>query len=554
MRCHSSLILWLCVFASLVLLGCGFTGDVSRFGAKVLVMNNLAEPSFLDPALQTAVEDQRLSLALFEGLTAAHPQTLKAIPGVAKHWEISPDRKTYRFQLRSCRWSNGEALSAHDFLYAWRRILTPPSAELQRQFPDQRYYVSSSYADLLYVIKNAESWHRGELPDFADVGLVVHDDLRFEIQLERPCTWFLELLSFPIFAPVPRKTVEVHGRDWTKVENFVGNGPFLLAARRVGDHLRVTRNEKYWDASAVDLDGLVYLATDQVDVALDQYLAGESDWVRSFNPKKVRAWRQDKELYKALRAPEFLATYFYRFNLRVEAFADYRVRQAFSLATDRESICRYVTGLGEIPAEGIVPPCIEAFVPWAGLKGKGLAYDPECARKLLAAAGYPGGQDFPSVTIAFNSDVKNRAVAEAIQQMWQRQLGIEVLLENREKKVHYAKERAGDYQISRGSWIGDFNDPMTFLDFMRSDRRNNRTSWQNLSYDALLRRADLETDESARLQHLQRAEVLLCVDDPPILPIFHYRTAYVLRPGKYEGIFENSRNVHPPKAIRMRKP
>ncbi len=533
----------------LSLCACGFTGDVGRHGRKVLVMNNMAEPTHLDPGLVGAAEDQRIALALFEGLTVPHPETLEPLPGVAESWEVSADGRRYRFRLRAALWSNGDPIRAADFVHAWRRVLTPPSDDPARRFADQRHHIASGSAELLYVVRGAEAWHQGRASSFAEVGVRALDDRLLEVELERPTPWFLELLSFPTFAPVHPGTVERFGRDWTRIEHFVGNGPFVPRLRRIGDLLRVERNPRYWDREAVGLDAIVYLSTDQIDTAIDQFLAGESDWVRSFNPKKVRAWRADPELSACLQAPPFLATYFYRFNLRRAEFREPRIRQALALATDRTAITRFVTGLGEMPALGIVPPYVGGG--WRAPAG-GLAYDPERARALLAEAGHPEGRGLPPITIAFNTDVKNRAVAEAVQEMWTRELGIEVRLENREKRVHVAREKEGDYLVSRSSWIADFSDPVTFLDFLRSDRANNRTGWRNADYDVLLDRAEDCADAVERLALLEEAERILCVEDPPILPIFHYNTAYLLRPGKFEGLHANPRNVHPPKFIRIR--
>ncbi|MFT7618513.1 MAG: oligopeptide transport system substrate-binding protein, partial [Planctomycetota bacterium] len=337
---------WIILFATM-LVSCGFSGDAGRKSPGVLVVNNMADPSFLDPGLQSAAEDQRITLALFEGLVVPHPKTLRPLPGVAAKWAVSRDGLTYSFDLRPCLWSDGVAVSAQDFLYAWRRALTPQGSAEQPTFQDQSYYISAPYVDVLYVIKGAKDWHQGRLKSFEDVGIRVIDDLHLEVVLAQPTPWFLELLSFPTYAPVPRHVVERFQKQWTRPENLVGNGPFNLVLRNQGDLLRVRRSETYWDRANVGLEGIDYLSTDQVDTAIDQFLAGESDWVRSFNPKKVRAWLADKELSTYLRAPEFLATFFFRLNMSDSAFSDPRVRQALSLAIDREAITRYVTGLGE---------------------------------------------------------------------------------------------------------------------------------------------------------------------------------------------------------------
>ncbi len=535
------------VVVALVLGGCGFTGDLSRFGDNVLVMSNLAEPGSLDPALQSGVEEQRITLALFEGLLSYDPETLHPRPGLAESWDVAPDGRTWTFHLRRSTWSDGTPLTAADFIYAWRRVLDPPG---RRRDGSADYAVASPYGDLMDVIAGARRYRRGRTDDFASVGLRAPDPHTLVVRLEQATPWFADLLGFPTFMPVPRHVVERERERWTHADVMVSNGPFLLDERRPGAFLRVRKNLRYWDAGAVSLESVVYLSTDRVDTALDQYLAGESDWVRGFNPMKARAWRADPKLRRALHAPDYLGTYFLRFNVKRSPLDDARVRRALTLAVDRAAITRNLTGMGEKPATGIVPPCLITDPAWRSLRGRGLDYDPERARALLAAAGFPGGTGFPRLTYAFNSDVKNRAVAEAIQAMWKDVLGIRVELINREKRVHLARERAGDYDISRGSWIGDFNDPVTFLDFMRSDAGNNRTGWACRRFDEILDAARREPKPPRRIALLQDAERILMVDEAPLLPVFHFTTAYVLRPGRFEGIHENARDLHPPKYIR----
>lgn len=509
-------------------------------------MNNMAEPASLDPALQTSAEEQRITLALFEGLVSHHPRTLDPIPGVAESWTISDDGLRYRFRLRPCSWSNGDPLTAEDFAWSWRRVLSPKGT------PGEPGAVSSPYADLMFCIAGARAWHGGERADPSRLGISVVDPATLVVRLEQPTPWFPELLCFPTFMPVHRATIERHGARWTRPDAFVGNGPFLLAERRLGDHVRVARNPRYWDASAVSLDGIVYHATDQIDTALDQYLAGETDWVRSFNPRKVRAWRADARLRHALQAPPFLATYFFRFNVRRPPFDDARVRRALARAVDREAITRHVTGLEEDPAEGLVPLCVGGG--WRDLRGRGLGFDPERARALLAEAGYPGGRGFPDVSLAFNTDVKNRSVAEAVQAMWREHLGLDIELENREKRVHYAAERAGEFDISRGNWIGDYDDPMTFLEFMTSTNSSNRTGWHHAGYDDIVAAARRELDPVERRRLMERAEEILVVEEAVLLTVFHYRNAFVLRPGRLEGFWPNARDLHPPKALALSRP
>lgn len=528
-------------FLILCACGCGFTDDAERAGAW-LRMSNLAEPAHLDPALISAVEDQRIHLALFENLLAYDPRTLEPVAGVAESWRAGDDGRTWTFRLRACAWSNGDPVTAGAFVWSWHRVLaTRPDDEIAAP-------IAAPYADLLFCIEGARAFHEGRAP-FSSVGVTAPSDRELVVRLEHPTPWFLELLCFPTFSAVHRPTVERHGAGWTRVERFVGNGPFVLAHRRPGVSLEVRRNPRYWDAGRVALDGVVYYSTDQIDTALDQFLTGDTDWVRGFNPKKAPAWEADPELAPALHASDYLATSFYRFNVRRPPLDDPRVRRALSLAIDRAALTSSITGLGETPADGLVPHVVARRVAWPDRRGR-LPCDPERARALLAEAGFPGGAGFREIAIAFNTDVKNQSLAEAVQQMWRRELGIPVVLENREKRVHLALERAGDFDVSRGSWVGDFNDPVTFLDFMGSARANNRTGWRHEEFDRLLALATTSVSEGERLAALARAEEILVYEEAALLPLYFVRTPYVLRPGAFAGIHENGRDLHPPKWIR----
>lgn len=532
---------------------CGFTGDADGFGDRTLLMNNMAEPAQLDPAMQTSVEDQRLTLALFEGLTSYHPKTLQPVEGIAHKWTVSSDGCQYTFSLRPSLWSDGERLTATDFLYSFQRVLTPPDGKDRTFGIAQEFFIASPYAEMLFCLEGAENYHAGRSLDFNTVGIKLVDELTLQLTLVAPLPWFLELLCFPTFQPVPRHVVEVHRKEWTRPGRMVGNGPFQLKERRIGDHVRVTRNTHYHAAADVFLNSIVYFSTDQIDTALDQFLCGETHWVRGFNPKKIRGWRADPELSGALVSAPYLGTYFYRFNVKQKPLDDVRVRKALALAVDREKLVKYVLGLGEEPASGIVAPCLEGSHDWIPPGPRGQVFDPERARALLAEAGYGNGRGFPHLVLSYNTDIKNKAVAEVVQQMWKDTLGISIELLNREKRVHMSEERAGNYAISRGSWIGDFSDPYTFLEFMRGSGSNNRTGWSNPKFNKLLESSLFETSPRKRLAMLAEAETILSGDDVPLLLLFHYRSANVIQPGLFEGIHPTGRDLHPPRYIRRKQ-
>jgi oligopeptide transport system substrate-binding protein len=495
---------------------------------QVFRINNLAEPESVDPGIVTGVPEHRIVSNLFEGLATNDPKDLSPQPGMARSWSISKDGLTYTFTLRDATWTDGRKVTAHDFVYAWERVLNPK--------------LGAKYAQQLYYLKHGEDYNKGKVTDFRQVGVRAADDRTLVVTLHAPTPYFLFLTTFYTLYPVPRWTIEAHGTDWVKPGKIVSNGPFRLASWVPQRELVLEKNPAHWDAATVKLDRVVFIPTDDLNTAYKQFQAGESDWCTSVPPAQIDAAKQRPEYY----ATPYLGTYFIRFNVTKPPFADVRVRKALSMAVDREALTRFVTKAGEIPTTSFVPASLSGY---EGPRGPGL--DPAAAKKLLAEAGFPGGKGFPKTELLYNTSEQHRAITQAIQQMWKEHLGIDVELVNVEWKVYLAKLSSLDYQISRGGWIGDYPDPNTFLDMWISGGGNNRTGWSNKRFDELIARAQTLAGRE-RMTLLAEAEKILVVDEAPILPLYTYVNKGMLS-RKVKGWQPNILDQHPLKFISIER-
>jgi oligopeptide transport system substrate-binding protein len=503
--------------------------------ADVTIINNV-EPESLDPAIITGQADGRVVQGLFEGLTRLDPKTARPIPAMAESWEISPDGLTYTFHLRTnLVWSTGEPIRAADVVYSWIRVLNPATA--------------SDYAGQLFYLKNGEAFNAGKNKDPSLVGVHAIDPFTVRVELEHPTAFFLDLCAFQTLLVVPRQTIEKYGDRWLMTRPLPSSGPFELVAWRLNDKIRLKKNPHYWDAANTQSAIIDLLPVGSPNAALNLYTHGQADIV----------WDKDlvpTELVDALlQRPDFhtfnyLGTYFIRFNVTKRPFDDPRVRKALALAIDRERIVKKITRAGEQPAFHLVPDGTANYSP-----SEGLGYNPELARKLLAEAGYPGGKGFPHFEYMFNAAAGGSAkihenVAIELQQMWRDELGIQMDLRQLEWKVYLSAQSHLDFELSRSSWIGDYDDPQTFLGMFTSDDGNNRTGWKKPNYDALIEAANNEPDLVKRANIFQQAETLLVKDEAPIVPLFFYVGINYFDTNKIQGIYQNILDVHPLQAIR----
>jgi oligopeptide transport system substrate-binding protein len=506
--------------------------------ADLTIINNI-EPESLDPAIIVAQADMRVVSGLFEGLTRLEPREARAVPGLADHWEISPDGINYTFHLRTnLTWSTGEPITSADVVYSWRRALDPKTA--------------SSYAGQLYFIKNGEDFNTGKITDPNLVGVSAPDPLTVKVVLRAPTAFFLDLCAFPTLAVVPRQTIEKYGDHWLRATPLPTDGAYELAAWRLNDKIRLVKNPRYWDAANTQSQIIDILPVGLSNTALNLYQRGQVDIV----------W--DKELIPSelvdvlLKRPDFhafnyLGTYFVRFNVTRKPFDDVRVRKALALAVDKDRIVKKITRAGELVTSHLVPPGTANYE-----SPEGLGYDPVEARKLLAEAGYPGGKGFPRFEYLFNASAGgggkvHENIAIELQQMWRNELGIDMELRQVEGQVFWGTQQRMEYDLSKSSWIGDYDDANTFLGMFVTGDGNNETGWSNAQYDELMKQASQQTDLKKREKIFQEAETILISDEAPIIPLYIYKGMNYFDTNRVQGIWENVLDDHPLRTIKKIK-
>ena len=493
-----------------------------------LVFDNGGEAETLDPALMTAQLDMRLAYALFEGLTAFDAAGLPQ-PGMAESWEIAPDGTRYTFHLReNARWSNGDRVTAQDFVDSWRRTLTPATA------------ARNSYQ--LFYLKNGQPFNdpASGLTDFSQVGVRALDERTLQVDLEHPTPFFLDLCCTSALLPVHLPTVQRWGDAWTKPAHIVTNGAFTLESWRLNDRMRLRKNPRYWNRDAVRLQTVDALPISQANVALNFFASGECDLLmdKGLVPVTLIGDLKHKPYFHS--AP-FLGTFFVRFNCARAPFSDPRVRQAFALVVDKRLLVEKITKAGEKPAASFVPPGTGGYQP----PEPGLGCDPDRARRLLAEAGFPGGKGFPPFTFLYNNGEQNQYIGVELKSMFERELGVEMGLRPQENKAYLNTMSSLDYDLARSSWVGDYNDPNTFLDLWVTGGGNNRCGWSNPAYDALIADAARETDQTRRFDTFRRAETILVSEGTPICPLYFYVGIQIYHGDRLGGVESNLLDEHP---------
>ena len=504
---------------------------------QVLHFGNGSEPQGLDPHIVTGVPEHHLLISMCEGLTIANPKGGKNLPGVAESWKISPDGRTYTFYLnKNAMWSNGDALIADDFVWSWMRILTPS--------------LGSQYPDMLYYVKGAADFHQEKTKDFSTVGVKAINDHELRVELNNPTPFFIKLLSHYSTYPVHKDTVLKHGSIddrnglWTRPGNFVCNGPMNLKTWELNKQIIVEKNPLYWDADKVKLNEIRYYPVSNESTEDRMFRAGQLHVTNVVPLEKCPVYIENKN--PNLRIEPYMGTYFYRVNTLHPVLKDKRVRKALAFALNRTQIVEKVSKCGQQAAYSFTPPGSAGYEP-----DTEVPFNPELAQLLLKEAGYPNGEGFPVLEILFNTQEGHRKIALAVQQMWQQNLGISVQLVNQDWKVYLAREMTGDFQISRAGWIGDYEDPNTFLDTLRPNRGNNKTGWENKEYDDLLELANATNDQSLRYKYLMQAEQLL-IGEMPIIPIYTYVRQYQLS-NDVQGWYPNLLDTHHPKFIYLER-
>ena len=489
---------------------------------------NVAEPQGLDPALIQGVPEHRIYMSIFEGLVGTKAEDASPVPGVAKSWKITNDGKTYTFNLRKTTWSDGVPITAHTFVKSWLRFLDPKTAAPYAWFPNM-------------FIAGAEDYNSGKAgPEAVKIRAI--DDYTFQFDLVGPLPYVLGALAHYSFGIAPLHAIEKHGADWTKPENFVSNGPFIVEKWEPQSKLTCIPNPKYWDKDAVSLAKVTYLPIDDENTAHNVYLNGEADWNTSVPIDQI----ENAELRDDFQVGPYLGTYYYTINVKEKPFDDVRVRKALSMAMDREALVTKVTKAGEI-ATGNMVPDMAGYTVINGAR-KNIAE----AQKLLAEAGYPGGKGFPEFTVLYNTNENHKKIAEYIQSQWAENLGVSIKLMNQEWKTYLASRRQHQFQVARAGWIGDYQDPNTFLDMFMTGGAMNGGQYANAEFDALVKKAATMADGKARMDTLRKAEQIFIEQDQGVIPIYHYVSKGMIDLNKWGGWHWNVMDYHPMKDVYMK--
>ena len=568
-------------------------------------INNSNEPEWIDPGKCSDSTGGEVIWNMFEGLVHLHPATLDPMPGMAERFELSSDSKTYTFYLRESVWSDGEPFTARDFEWSWKRVLDPKTASKYSMimFPLKNGDVFNLKAlhvrgaeslsdeqieaafgrvievtkikrdgDHVFVFVNEPTDETtGEVTlsreqaielltakpvegqklaitvaDDSVVGVRALSDTELQVELEVPVPYFLNLIGFYTFMPVPRHLIEklessgLNPDLWTRPEYVVCNGPYKMTQWRFRQHMIFERNDRYWNVDAPHIcqtKTIRVLMIDSYNTALNMYCTGEIDWLggQTMVPSEFIDRMQHYQDYE--NSP-YLGAYFYWFNTTRPPVDNPLVRKALSLAIDREKITKYVTRGGQIPTASIVPD---------GLAGYQAIdqpmFDPEAAKQALAEAGYPGGKGLPQITLIYNTTEQHKQIASAAQQMWKQHLGIDVIIENQEWKVYLGRLQKVDFQIARLGWIGDYADPNTFLELFASTNGNNHSNWVDTTFDEMLLAANATADKQQRLDKLRAAEAY-AFEQQPMLPIYVYTKSTMVKP-YLGGFYGNYQDRHP---------
>ncbi|MDI5884687.1 peptide ABC transporter substrate-binding protein [Cobetia amphilecti] len=493
--------------------------------ADTLKLAIMGEPASLDPQQISGTWENDVVGDLFEGLVTEAADG-ERIPGAAESWQISDDGKTYTFTLReNGKWSDGEPVTAEDFVYALKRIMTPENA--------------SDYAYILYPIKNAKAINSGEAePDTLGVRAV--DDHTLEITLERPTPYFLDQLSHYTAYPLPKHVVEKYGKDWTDPGKMVSNGAFELSEWQPQTRIVALKNPEFHDAREVALDEVIYYPIEERNSALKRFRAGEIDIAREF-PTQQYGWLKDN-LPDATHVAPYLGIYYYVLNSRDgHATADPRVREALNLSIRRNIITDKILGTGEVPAYSFVPTGVNHYdIQEMAFKDMSMDERMQKARSLMEDAGY--GPDNPlELTLRYNTSEDHKKVAIAAAAMW-KPLGVKVNLLNAEVAVHYEDMRQGKFDVGRAGWIGDYNDAQNFLNLLESGVPNNYGAYSNSALDDDMQEAANTLDMEDREALMQDAE-RKALDDYAVLPIYYYVSRNLVNP-KLSGWKNNIEDTH----------
>lgn len=493
-------------------------------GSLTYVVNN--ESATYDPGLTSETFAAPIIGNTFEGLIRFAPDG-SIVPAIAESWEVSEDGLTYTFHLRDSNWSDGKPLTAQDFVYSWMRVLDPAAGAMNPA--------------MFFLIQGAEDHYNNA--GTGDVAISAPDDHTFTFTLVNRVPYMLQMLTYTNFFPVRQDMVEADPEGWTRnPATFIGNGPFRVTAFNFGESVVFEKNPEYYDAAAVSLDTLTFRLIPEPATALAAFEAGDVDGIESVPAPEIPRLMASSDAFMVV--PSLGTTYAF-FNPAQAPVDDVRVRQALSMAIDRQEIIDFVMQSADVPALGLVPYGMtlngQDFRDGTDTFGLAPTAQPEAAQALLAEAGYPNGEGFPATVFVTYSSPPVERVLEAIQQQWKENLNIDVEIQASEWQVYYPEVQKIEYQIAQMGWGADYPHPMTFLDVFLSDSPNNLAGWQNADFDAAIAAAKATADEAESLADMRQAEAIL-MNDHIILPMYH-RYNYMMMSPRVEGFWRSTMNV-----------
>lgn len=507
-----------------VLAGCAQTGGAAATPTAAPVLNlNVcvgSEPGTIDPQLNATVDGATLINHAFEGLMRLDADG-DIVPAQAAGYTVDDSGTVYTFTLRDdIKWSDGQPVTASDFVYAWRRLMDPTTG--------------AGYSYILEMVKNADEILAGDMTS-DQLGIRAPDDKTVEITLSAPCPYFLEICAFPNTYPVRKDVIEKNGDQWT-FEDYVCNGPYVLTDWSHNSYMLYSKNPEYYNAEAVGPETIKFYLMDDSAAMLTAYRSGELSFIDQVPAGEIPTLKKDGEL----TVKGVMGVYFSCLNDASKPFDDPNVRKAFSLAVDRNYLVDSVTAGGEIPASALVPDGLSDVAVGEDFRAVGGAYidtsaqsyEANCqeARNLLAEAGYPDGEEFPVVEYLYVNDDVSDKIAQALQYMWQDELGVTVTLSARDWSGFMDDVLNGSYQMAGLAWLADFNDPISFLDMWTTGNGNNIARYSNADYDELITRARDSEDRADRIGNMHLAEDALMAD-MAMIPLYFNTDPYMIDPG-----------------------
>ena len=479
---------------------------------QTLLVGNYAEPQDLDPHITGGTPEYRIQRALFEGLIIQDPATGQPSPGVARSWEVSSDRLTYTFHLRpEARWSDGRPVTASDFVRSAQRLLTPA--------------LGAAGVEMFLRVAGASAYAKGQEKDFGRVGIRARDPRSLQVTLAWPVMHFLDMVLTNFWFPMPVDVVARHGglekrgSPWTRPGNLVGNGPFVLTAWKPNAYVEVTKSPTYWDQERVRLQRIRFLPIEDAGVEERMFRTSQVHVTATLPPSKIEAWRRDDP--RVLKVEPIQANRTVVFNPTRAPFTDPHVRRALALEIDRDRLVQ-VIGAGQTSARSYTPPNRVDYVPVEAFQD-----DPAEARRLLAEAGFPGGQGFPRVEVVFGDFDQTGLVLEVVQEMWRKQLGIAVGLAKQEWSGWINTWKTGQYEVHYIGW--EFCSLPRFFEIHGTGNPLSCTLWSNADYDRLLRAASAAASIAERNAFYAQMEAILAREMPAI-PLYFDVATYLKHP------------------------